>query len=314
MVLILIVFMLCINSAEAGFTEHYTARKLPEQAKWQLGDQVISDPDVVNIDVVSLNDGGFRAYYMYTDGIRSMLSNDEGLSFTLEDGLRMSNAQHHALIKLPDGRIRMYYSTGSSGGVLSAISSDGLNFTQEEGLRLALGSSGEADAGAIIHPVVIALADGSGYRIYYDSDSKNNGDTNNWLGIRSAFSEDGLNFTKDTGFRVAATTNAKFASLVWSPFVEYDADDELYKLYFSVESSSPQKNGAYIATSANGLDFKIVKKAIIKRDPRLGPNSPGVGGWPGLPQDIFIINVTDGKRLYYWSAGNHGIYNALLED
>ncbi len=290
-----------------------SAAKLPEQAKWQFGDQVFSDTGIVNIDVVELDDGSFRAYYMYSDGIRSAISTDQGLTFTLESGLRIASAQHSAVLELEDGRTRIYYSTGSSGGVISAISSDGLNFTTEAGIRVPLGAAGEPDAGAIIHPVIIALADGSGFRIYYDADAGGTGDTNDWKGIRSAFSADGLNFTKDEGFRVSESTNLKFASLVWSPFIEYDADDELYKLYVSNEGSA-SKQGVILATSTDGLDFSVIKKPIVKRDKRLGPNSPGVGGLPGLPQDVFIINVDEGKRMFYWSAGDHGIYSALLED
>ncbi len=290
------------------------AVKIPEQSKWQFGDQVFSDPNIVNIDVVELEDGSFRAYYMYPDGIRSAISVDQGLTFTLEEGLRVSPGQHHAVLKLNDGRIRIYYSTATSAGVISSISNDGLNFTQEEGLRLALGTSNESDSASIIHPVILALADGSGYRLYYDADSKGDGSVDGWRGIRSAFSQDGLNFTKDEGFRVAKTTNVKFANLVWSPFVEYDSDDQLYKLYFSVEGSNQNKQGAFIATSQDGLDFKVIQKPIIKRDTRLGPNQAVPGGLPGLAQDLFVINVDEGKRAFYWSAGGHGIYSALLAE
>lgn len=63
--------------------------------------------------------------------------------------------------------------------------------------------------------------------------------------------------------------------------------------------------------SSDGVNFQISKKTILKRDKRLGPNKAGVGGLPGLSQDVFIVEIDGGKRLFYWSAGDHGIYSAF---
>lgn len=287
--------------------------KIPEFKGWKYEDQVFSDEQIVNIDIIELEDGRLRAYYMYPDGIRTAVSNDEGKTFQLEDGV-IIQGQHVAVLKLPDGRIRAYYNEFfGNGSLVSSISTDGRNFVKEEGIRISPGGPGARDSNAIVHPDVVALPDGK-VRIYYDGEGEFSPSSDGpppWNGILSATSEDGLNFVKDDGVRVEKGVKPiKFSSLVWSPFVEIEND--LFKLYFSVEGGPMSKNGAYIATSTDGLNFAIHKRPILKIDKRLGPHKPTIGGLPGLPQDLNIVNVRGGKRLFYWSSGGHAYYSAFL--
>jgi predicted GH43/DUF377 family glycosyl hydrolase len=287
-----------------------TANSLPEIKGWVFEDQVFSDSSINNIDVVELDDGRFRAYYMNGSGIFSAISDDGGKTFVLEEGARISGGQHHAVAQLDNGQVRLYYSTPEDKNLHSAISDDGLNFTEEDGIRLALGVEGESDSAAIIHPSIVKLEDDT-YKLYYDALNGTGTFPYDVQGIMSASSGDGLNFTKDSGLRIPSNNKKpiNFANLVWSPFIEFE--DGLFKLYFSVESNATAKQGAYIAVSEDGVNFQIRKKPILKRDKRLKPNKSGPGGLPGLPQDVFIINVEEGKRLFYWSAGEHGTYSAF---
>lgn len=285
--------------------------KIPEMRGWKYEDQVLDDEFINNIDIVKLDNGDLRAYYMGSGNISSLISTDDGLSFGSEAGIRLVGASHHALIKLDNGDLRMYFSKINDGNLRSAISSDGLSFTEEDGIRLALGSQGEPDSAGIIHPSIVRDAQ-SKFRLYYDAISGTGRFPEDAQGIMSASSDDGLVFVKDQGFRVEAGEGAlRFASLVWSPFLEFE--NNLFKLYFSLEAGKAAKQGAYLASSSDGVNFNIHKKPILKRDKRLGPNEPGVGGLPGLPQDLVIVPVEGGKRMFYWSAGGHGTYSAFLK-
>lgn len=128
-------------------------------------EKVVCDPTVVTLD-----DGRVRMYYKGGDGkqggpgtavhkVYSAISSD-GLTFTRE-GLRIDSektgdrgwASVPEAIKLPDGRVRIYYVTGdieNNNGIASAISTDGLTFTKEPGTRVR----------NFVDPAVLRLGDG----------------------------------------------------------------------------------------------------------------------------------------------------------
>src|SRR3989339_583196 len=58
--------------------------------------------------------------------------------WTVDPGIRLEDATVPNICRLEDGRIRMYY--GGPGGILSAISDDGLTFSKEVGVRVPSGS------------------------------------------------------------------------------------------------------------------------------------------------------------------------------
>ncbi len=107
-------------------------------------------------DAIYLPDGRVRIYFQGFKAINSAISNDEGLSFTAEDGARVPTGWHGELdvdnvaapsvVRLIDGRYRMYYigrkidvsyCNNVKHVILSAISNDGLNFSPENGVRVA---------------------------------------------------------------------------------------------------------------------------------------------------------------------------------
>ena len=288
---------------------------LPELGTWTREGVTVSDVWVHNIDLLRAGGGKLRAYFMKGGQVLSMSSTDER-TFVQDAGIRMDAAGHPAVIKLPDGLVRLYYvsTDAADGGVVrSAISDDGLTFTKEKGVRLRPGADGQPDDSGIIHMDVLALP-GGGYRMYYDAVGSTGGDAPDWRGIRSAYSEDGLQWRKDAGFRVKAGKDPiPFSDLVWSPYAERKGG--LTKLFFSLETDRrpAQRVGVYVATSSDGLSFSIKSDhPVLGLDPAAGTDPGyGTGGMLGLPQDPAIVDVAGGRRLFYWQA-EEGTFSAFL--
>lgn len=165
--------------------------------------------------VMRLDDGRLRMYVHNAPGpnippsVFSLVSADEGVTWTLEAGTRFSDAttssiNNGGVVKMKSGGWRMYYSTAnptvvSSTGFItpgtdsikSAFSSDLITWTVDSGIRVG---GGAALSGSGVHPGAIANDDGSITIIYFRA----NGTT----GTYTATSTDGLSFTteKFTGF------------------------------------------------------------------------------------------------------------------
>jgi hypothetical protein len=95
-------------------------------------------------------------------GIHSAIStSDAGTAFTPEAGVRSTTNVwgQPRVIKLPDGRIRLYYFAAD--GIRSGTSTDGLTFTDDAGIRIAKATSGYEIGAMTIVPVA---AGGSGRR------------------------------------------------------------------------------------------------------------------------------------------------------
>ena len=168
-----------------------------------------ADEMVTNPAVIQLSDGRWRMFYersIHGDGgqsdrkIYSAVSND-GLSWTKESGIRFWDygdgkpgeifTSVPDVIRLADGRLRMYYTRGMASAV--AVSSDeGLTWTKEQNLDLGEGR-------IAVDPDIIKLDDGT-YKLFYTAFESQ------WsVGpqfMKSASSADGLNFVVDSGKRV----------------------------------------------------------------------------------------------------------------
>ncbi len=273
---------------------------------WQKEGVIFSDNTVHNVEVVTLEDGRYRMYFHQGTQMKSAISQD-AKAFTIEDGVRLEGSMP-ALVRLSDGRWRMYYQTLEDGqGVFkSAVSNDGLTWSIEPGVRLTPG--GTYDPDNIVHPSVIELPQ-DGYRMYYDGEVTKTEQEFTWR-ILSATSSNGLVWTKDEGVRINTEEEPLVADLVWSSHASYDELTGVYELYFSVQSPEV-KDGIYLATSSDGLFFDIVET------PQLAPETEsgefGAGGQIGSYQDPFVLEIETGKRIYYWVAGS-GIYSAILTE
>lgn len=149
---------------------------------------MVCDPTIID-----LPDGKIRMYYKGATGsggpgqavhkVFSAISSD-GLNFQKE-GLRIDSertgddgwASVPEAVKLPDGRVRIYYVSDASSvghGIVSAVSLDGLDFIKEE-TKLT----------SFVDPAVIILFDGK-YLLFAKSFMGK--------GIYSFISSDGINF------------------------------------------------------------------------------------------------------------------------
>lgn len=273
---------------------------------WQEEGVIFDDNTIHNVEVITLEDGRYRMYFHQETRMKSAISQD-GRTFTIEDGVRLQGSMP-ALIKLSDGRWRMYYQTleGGQGVFKSAVSNNGLAWTLESGVRLAPG--GTYDPDNIVHPTVIALPQG-GYRMYYDGEVTKTQQEFTWR-ILSATSEDGLTWIKDDGVRINVDEEPLEADLVWSSHAGYDDLTGTYELYFSVQSPEG-KDGIYLATSKDGLLFNIVETPQLAPETESGEFGPG--GQVGSYQDPFVLELETGKRMYYWVSGS-GIYSTILTE
>lgn len=117
------------------------------------------------------------------------------------------------VLVLPDGRYRIYYSQmlprpGFPAGandyancttrILSARSDDGTHWIPEPGIRLSSEQGGAADH-RVVSSEVVPRPDGRGFRMYYECCIGGQSETNS---IRSAVSDDGLEWTVEEGARL----------------------------------------------------------------------------------------------------------------
>ncbi len=126
-------------------------------------------------DVVPLDSGGYRMYFgaePEVEGFRGQVYSAvsvDGLDWSMDEGVRLLDASFPEVVRLPDGRWRMYFQGAAAGGedgIASAVSADGLDWRREEGLRIRRGQQGELDLEGVADPAVLELP-GGGYLMVY---------------------------------------------------------------------------------------------------------------------------------------------------
>jgi len=184
--------------------------------------------------------------------------------WTVEPGIRLEDATVPNILRLEDGRFRLYY--GGPGGILSAISDDGLNFTKESGIRIP---SGSADSPEMIvsDPTLVRLKDGK-VRMYYKGATGGGGPGQAVHSVFSAISTDGLSFEKE-GIRVDSrqTPDGGWASVPEAILLP----DGRVRIYY-VSDGADVGHGVVSAISEDGLSFTregpvlqgFVDPAVIK--------------------------------------------------
>ena len=132
-----------------------------QDSGWRFSpDPGVRVPNVVSAEALRRADGSLLLWANTPKGIEAFRSQD-GLVFRRATG-RMPLGAHPTVVRLPDGRLRMYYSTPDAlpyepSRVRSAVSRDGLVWFLDDGNRFA-------DAGFGVMEVV-PLDDGS-WRLY----------------------------------------------------------------------------------------------------------------------------------------------------
>lgn len=250
-------------------------------------------------DVVDLGNGQYRMYYSaepevagFKGQLYSAVSTD-GATWTAEDGIRKEWAIFPDVLKLPDGRYRLYYQ--SAGLIKSAVSADGVNFSDETGIRIGTDESG-FDLDTVGASSTIILPDGS-YIMVYRGTIKQKYQTSEIIPNDTtqiyfyATSSDGLNFNKK-GLAIDSRNETLYGLADGAEWAKWD--DSTLRVYFWSYSGIYQslyENGAF---SIPAFDYS-------------NNNDSRAKFVPNPPSDPTLIKIKDTWFMYY---GQHtkGIY------
>ena len=272
---------------------------------WKAGGVAIAG-NYADADVVDLGNGKYRMYYSlepevsgFKGQVYSTISSD-GKKWVQEDGTRMEWATFPSVIKLPDGRFRMYYQ--NAGVIKSAISSDGISWSEELGTRIDADNSAGLSLTVVGAPTVMKMGDkylivyfGAINQKYTDAGMVPNSETHLFLW---ATSSDGLTFEKK-GIALDSRNN-EFKGWIDGPeFVEWENELRLY--FWSYK-------GIYHVTYKDGK-FSESEDAVFEFTTDSDPKKPFPENPPGDP----TLAKINGKWFMYYGQHEKGIYYATLE-
>lgn len=276
----------------------------------------------ISPDIVELNDGTFKMFFAVDQGVAgsngevfSAISQD-GLNWTKENGVRISNASSPAVLKLDD-KYTMYFaglpkgvSNSEFSFIMKAESGNGdifkLSGSSAGSYVLSNEEMGEFENYGIKDPFVMKREDGT-YKMYYVGISKKKyGSSGNLSGkskmdlfadedslihyVLSASSNDGLAWTKDAGVRFSGDSEVD-KGLIKEPAVFYK--DGKYKLYYR------NADGIFLAESADGIKFDGKGLAL-----------PIAGN--RVPEGPDVVEIKGVSRMYV-SYRDEGILSAISE-
>ncbi len=234
---------------------------------------VTAGQPVADVSVILLANGKLRAYvFAQNKGIEIAESADNGKTFTRVGnafGGDKGNGQPRA-VALSDGRVRLY--TTSSGGVNCSISTDGLTFTLEKANCLL--ASDYSEASGLAGPGVVQLSTGK-WKAYFSGLPKAGTGPDPWK-MYSASSDDGVNWVRDTGVRIGASSSSIKRSAEHPTAIRH-SDNSITVFYFD-NGADPEGtgkvygngNGLHYSHSADGLTFSEEKWFdMVKIDSRL---------------------------------------------
>lgn len=177
--------------------------------------------------------------------------------WTKDSGTRISDGSVPYVHRLKDGRFRLYYC--GAGGILSAVSADGLNFEKESGVRISpVDGSGNAES-MVCDATVIDLPYDK-IRMYYKGANGPGGPGQALHKIFSAISSDGLNLQKE-GLRI---DSEKTEDRGWSSVPEaIKLPDGRVRIYY-VSGDFEALGGIMSAVSQDGMNFQKEAGARVK--------------------------------------------------
>ena len=281
----------------------------PFESEWET-EQMILEGSYCDAEVIQINQTHYRLYYCIEPEVEnaqemhSAISTD-GLTWIVEDGIRMTQTTFPDIIKLPDGSgYRMYHQAVepkdpdseelANMGTVSSISTDGLTWVLEDGFRLNAGFQSPYDDKYASDTGVILRPDGTYYLVYRGESGERLDQIDDVKGtpvetyyLLGATSTDGLNWTP-TGI-IVDTSKPEFDYYILGPELVYDGD--VLKLYFfGIEA-------IYEAVSRDhGVTWEEERK-VFPANQSFAPSDPTV------------IQQGDTWRMYY---GIHltGLYSA----
>lgn len=260
-------------------------------------------------DVVQVSDSLWRMYYAIQPEVQGnnfevySATSADGKTWTQESGTRKTMATFPEVVKLQDGRWRMYFQ--SAGVIKSAVSSDGLNFTDESGTRIDTSNTAGLTLDNVAAPTTMQLSDGSFVMIYRGSINERydagfpvpNASTNLLLWATSA---DGLSFTKK-GIAVDSR-NATLAGQLDGPdFITWEDG--------SIGVFVTSYSGVYHFTFDGNSSFGEPSLAFAGEAKK---DNMGFRGAP--PGDPTTAKINGAWHMYYGNTGSEsGIWYATLK-
>lgn len=273
--------------------------------QWMAGGIAVKGT-YADADVVKISDTAWRMYYAIQPEVKNndfevySATSTDGKTWKQESGIRKTMATFPDVIKLPDGRYRMFFQ--NAGLIKSALSNDGLTFTDETGgVQLPKSNTEGLIFDNIAAPTVMRQKDGTYLMVYRGTVNKRyaaNTPNPTMQLLLWATSPDGQSFTPQ-GIAVDSRNDTLAGQLDGPELVAWD--DGSIKLF---------------ATSYTGVyefDFKNGKfsQGTLAFAGNARKDQMGFNGQP--PGDPTLAYVGKTWYMYYGQTGaKSGIHYATL--
>ncbi len=206
--------------------------------------------------------------------------------WVVEDGVRLSDAQFPSVIRLSDGRYRMYATTIS---ISSFLSTDGLLFTQE-------GTSVLNEGGV---SKVVSLAGGSYRMVYSKVEPKLVGMTSSKvITFKSATSTDGKTFEPENVMRFGSKGSTQYSTLSMPDIMEVAGG---LRMFYTGDMFGTDYGRQGLIRSATSQDGGMT----WQRDDNVRINHVA------LNPDV--IKTSDGKYFIYYAAHPEDVESGALD-
>jgi hypothetical protein len=275
----ILLFAGCARTTENGTDSLGVLRSTDHGATWTLlGQAHMANSSVWPVDPTGFTIDGHIVLYLVDFGHLNQPVPQTIYRATSTDGVTFDTPQpvytqaativDPFVLPMPSGLFRLY-APSEQEGIISALSNNGLVFTRENGVRIGFGGGGM--------PGALLLPDNR-VRLFL------NGANDGQDGIFSLISDDGLNFTVESGMRISAPMG----------FIVNDAqpihllDGSYLMLYQMLNATLMDQPAPWtytelrLATSADALNWTV--------DPRV----IGYGG------TSCIVETADGTLFIYY--------------
>ncbi len=288
------------------------ASKTKSAKSWQEAGYAVKGT-FADADIVQIGENKWRLYYSIQPEVQgnnfevySSVSSD-GKTWTKEPGTRKTMATFPNVVKMSDGKYRMYYQ--NAGVIKSATGSDGLNFTDDLGTRVDTSNSQSLALDNVAAPTVYLMDGGTYLMVYRGTINKRYAaDTPNSVTqlLFWATSKDGLSFTKK-GVAIDTRNDTLRGQLDGPSIVKWD-DGKLH--VFSTTYA-----GVYEFVFENNK-FSTGSLAFTLDSGSTGTNTPA--GTPQMvaapPGDPTLAKVDGVWHMYYGATGEKsGIHYAIYK-
>lgn len=275
----------------------------PEALFWQYGGAAIGG-NYADAEVIDIGAGKYRMYYSIEPEVPGnkleifSATSSDGITWNKEEGVRRQFATFPDVIRLPDGRFRMYFQ--NNGVIKSAISQNGLVWTDEDGIRITAGTEAGLNLDNAGASTTMMLDNGTYIMVYRGTINQKYspevpGQTTTFFFY--AVSADGINFQKKG--MALDSRNTEFQGWLDGPEWIKWSDGEIRLYFWSYK-------GIYRITYKDGSFSKEpIFDFTTASDPRIVfPENP--------PADPTLMMI-NGTWFMYYGQHTKGIYYATYK-